>query len=60
MFLPNLNSHSSNRLFLLILSFLLFAAIATHPHTQRSSRDSCDGHLHNILSPVSHLFQLHA
>jgi hypothetical protein len=60
MFLPNLNSHSSNRLFLLVLSFLLFAAIATRPHTQRSLRDSRDGHHHNVLSRVSRLFQLHA
>lgn len=60
MFLPNLNSHSSNRLFLLVVSFLLFAAIAAPSHRQRSFRDSRDGHHHNILSRVTRLFQFHA
>jgi hypothetical protein len=60
MFLPHLNSHSSNRLFLLILSFLLFAAITTHPRTPHAFRDSRDGHHHNILSRMSRLCQLHA
>jgi hypothetical protein len=59
MFLPNLNSHSSNRLFLLFLSFLLFAAIATHSHPQRSPHNSHDGR-HNILSRMTRLFQPHA
>ena len=33
MFLPHLNSHFSNRLFLLIVAFLLVVAATTHRHS---------------------------
>jgi hypothetical protein len=57
MFLPNLNSHSSNRLFLLLLSFLLLAAIVTRPRTQRSFPDASKACVHGIRSRLTHLLR---
>jgi len=59
MFLPNLNSHSSNRLFLLLLSFLLLAAILTHPRTQRSLPDSFPACVRGIRSRLTQVLLFH-
>jgi hypothetical protein len=59
-FLPNLNFHSSNRLVLLILSFLLLAAIVTHPRPQRSLYDASNTYVRGIRSRLTQLLQLHA
>src|SRR5215469_6028400 len=54
-FLPHLNSHFSNRLFLLILSFLLLVAITTRPRAQGSSSGSHDAYLQTVRSRLHHL-----
>jgi hypothetical protein len=60
MFLPNLNSHSSNRLCLLLLSFVLLGAITVRPRNQRYVQSVSRFHSRSIYSRPTHLLRFHA
>jgi hypothetical protein len=60
MFLPNLNSHFSNRLFLVILSFLLLAALGTRPRGPRSLPDAHSTRPSSVYLRLSHLLRFRA